>query len=148
MNSYAPFRRAAPTWGPWSVSPLGERGDAAHRVNSLGNGCVLIDVGGDRSDRVSGESSGKNDHRRNDPGRRNAAIVDRAVTNLARGQHNHSPARRDHGTVSQHGDELTRPVVAVAVGAVVYGSSWPASVSASHRSYRCGDHARSMTSRW
>ena len=41
-----------------------------------------------------------------------------------------------------------RPVVAVAVGGVVYGSSWPASVSASHRSYRCGDHARSMTSRW
>ena len=29
-----------------------------------------------------------------------------------------------------------------------YGSSWPASASASHRSYRSGDHARSMTSRW
>ena len=35
-----------------------------------------------------------------------------------------------------------------ASGAVVYGSSWPASASASHRSYRSGDHARSMTSRW
>jgi hypothetical protein len=48
----------------------------------------------------------------------------------------------------RHPTEADAAGVAVAVGAVVYGSSWPASVSASHRSYRCGDHARSMTSRW